>query len=67
MGLEGSPYSKTNQQKNGSDHTTSGPLFISTTLFDLLVVYPLTLLLIGSPLTDFRKRLVLWTALTISE
>jgi len=48
VGLEGYPYSKNNQQKSGSDHTTSEPLFISTALFDLLVAYPLTLLLIGS-------------------
>src|SRR5829696_6960089 len=33
--------------KNGSDHATSEPLFISTARFDLLVPYPLTLLLIG--------------------
>jgi hypothetical protein len=49
VGLEGCPYSKNNQQKSGSDHTTSEPLFISTALFDLLVAYPLTLLLIGTP------------------
>jgi hypothetical protein len=33
--------------KNGSAHATSGPPFISASLFDLLVAYPLTLLLIG--------------------
>ena len=33
--------------KNGSDHTTSPPLFISNARFDLLVTHLLTLLLIG--------------------
>jgi hypothetical protein len=44
--------------KNGSDRATSGPLFIFITLFDLLVAYLLTLLLIGSPLY-FATMLIL--------
>jgi hypothetical protein len=47
VGLEGCLYSKTVQQKNGSEHATSEPLFISTARFDLLAPDPLTLLLIG--------------------
>jgi hypothetical protein len=53
VGLEGFPYSKNNQQKSGSDHTTSEPLFLSTAFFLLLVAYPLTLLLIGGQLLTF--------------
>jgi len=47
VGLEGCPYSKNTQQKNGSEHEISEPLFISSSLFDLLLAYSLTLLLIG--------------------
>jgi hypothetical protein len=36
------------QTKNGSDHATSGPLFISASSFDLLAAHLLTLLLIGN-------------------
>jgi hypothetical protein len=35
------------QTENGSNHATSEPLFISMARFDLLVAFPLTLLLIG--------------------
>ena len=35
------------QTKNGSDHATSGPLFISASSFDLFPAHLLTLLLIG--------------------
>jgi len=41
-----------NKQKSGSEATTSEPLFISSTLFDLLVAFPLTLLLIGGRDSD---------------
>jgi hypothetical protein len=43
--LKAVPSSK-QATKNGSDHARSGPLFISTALFDLLVPHLLTLLLI---------------------
>jgi hypothetical protein len=46
-GLEGCPYAKNNQQKNGSDHATSEPLFILRLLFGVFPVHLLTLLLIG--------------------
>jgi hypothetical protein len=38
------------QTKNGTDHATSGPLFIPTSLFHLFPVHLLTLLLIGGRL-----------------
>jgi hypothetical protein len=46
VGLEGCPYSKTNQQTTARimQHPDR---FFSTAHFDLLVPYPLTLLLIG--------------------
>ena len=59
MDLEGCLYSKTVQQKSGSDHVTSEPLLISTARFDLLVPYPLTLLLIGRLLCGIFTRPVI--------
>jgi len=59
VGLEGCLSSKTGQPKNGSDHTTSGPLFIFTSCFDLLVPYLLTLLLIGGRLLGFSLACLL--------
>ena len=50
VGLEGCPYSKTNQQKTARIMKYPDRFLFSTTLFDLLLAYPLTLLLIGSPL-----------------
>ena len=38
------------QTKNGSEHTTSGPLFIPASSFDLLAAHLVTLLLIGGRL-----------------
>jgi hypothetical protein len=49
VGLAGCLYSKKRKQKNGSEHAASEPLLIFTALVDLLVAYPLTRLLIGSP------------------
>jgi hypothetical protein len=46
-----------NANKNGSEHATSRPLFISASSFDLLAPHLLTLLLIGSPLAAIRISL----------
>jgi hypothetical protein len=43
------------QTKGGSDLATSGPLLTFRSRFDLLLAYPLTLLLIGSHHSIFRK------------
>lgn len=50
--------SKNNQQKNGSDPATSEPLFSSTARFDILVAFPLTVLLIGGPQYGFTYFLI---------
>ena len=65
MGLEGCPYTKNIQTKNGSDHATSEPLFISTARFELLVASPLTLLLIGRRFLLLQLRQVQITRFAI--